>query len=113
MATEAVVSRIPSTSSTTEPSSLGMVLPQGGNTGEIRIGVNELVRICAFTAVVIRFGPAGTNTVTIPTQATILPTDILLPANVVEVFDMGGNESIVIASPLGQGGLSVTILNRS
>lgn len=59
-----------------------------GTVATFAFGPNTILRIVASTPVNIRFGTAA---ITVATA-----NDILIPANVPEFFDMGGNTGIAI-----------------
>lgn len=76
-----------------------------GQTAEIPIGVNKKIRIVATSAVNVRFGPSGTNTAT--------ASDILIPANVESIWDMGGVNSSICIFATAAATVSVALLSKA
>lgn len=82
------------------PSAFSFTIAASGVAQPINIGHNQLIRVVSTAPVYIRFGPT--------TLTTATASDVYLPANVIELYDMGRqNENIAVFN----GGASSAIVN--
>lgn len=90
----------------TTPSSFTLAIPTT-TVAPLQIGHNQLIRVVSDQPVFIRFGGA--------TTATATNQDVYLPANVVEVFDMGrANENVVVYNAgTTTANVNLTIVSRT
>lgn len=76
-----------------------------GGTQAVVVGHNNFVRIVGTTAINVRFGPTGTVTAT--------ANDIYLPANVVEIFDMGRHANDICIYAVANSSVNVAIISKN